>query len=344
MKPEPMRIGLIGAGRRIKGNYLPALFSLKDHYRVVWAHARRPEPLREAIAPWGVVPMDTLDAEALAQVEAVALSVPIEQNANVLRQLQSAKDRLHLFIDTPMVKSLKQARELVPLLRGFRSVTVTEDFMNFPEWSFVRDVVVEGVIGEVTNVVLDGSGYYYHGLAFIRSLFDFAPVRTTRYQPLGGEHSVNTFTFADGRRGHIVYPYRRFEGTATIFGTRRTISTWPAADTSRPVIELKRHHDDCSYIRSIQLVGDGFDRTLDLPDVPGILAMPDHDRTDLNLMRTLGLRAVFRSVFDPDINARYGLMAGIYDSIVSRRANRRKFDFDPLAIAGRGTLVAALLR
>ncbi len=344
MKPEPLRIGLIGAGRRMQGNYLPALFLLPDDFAVAWAHARRPEPLRAAMDPWGVAPQDVLDAAALESVDAVAMSVPIDQNAKVLGQLQAAKHRLHLFIDTPIVTSLKQARDVMPLLVGFRSVTVTEDFMNFPEWSLARSAVEEGVTGPVSDVILDGAGYYYHGLALIRSFFGFDDVRVTRRVALGGAHAVNTFEFAHGRRGRIAYPYRRFDGTMTVIGARRTISTCAGADDTRPVILLTRHRNAEGLIDRITLSGDGVERELVLDDVAAIAAMPEHDRSDLNLMRTLGLKAVFRSLRAPDINARYGLLAGLYDSIVSRRANRKSLVIDPLTYAKAGNMVKLLLR
>lgn len=339
-----MRIGVIGAGRRVQGNYLPALNILSDLYQVEWVHARRPKALRAAIAPWGVAAQDRLDADSLERVDAVAISVPIDQNAAVLRQLQASKTRLHLFIDTPIVTSMRQAKELMPLLRDFKTITVTEDFMNSPEWVLARDVVNRGKIGFVSDVILDGSGYYYHALALIRSFFDRAAARTTRRMALGGEHAVNTFEFGGGRRGRIVYPYRRFDGVATIIGADATISTWSQADPTRPVITLMRHRNDAGLIDRITLKGSGFEHDQPLSDVAKIAVMPDHDRTDLNLMRTLGLATVFRSLHETQNVPRYDLMSGLYDSIVSRRANRKSLTIDPLAIAGTGTLVDWLLR
>ena len=157
MTSNALKVGIVGAGGRVKGNYLPALRLMADDFSVSWVHARNQDSLNQAMAPWGVRTIASLSPAAIDEVDVIAVSVPPTQNAVVLRKLKDASKRLHLVIDTPVAASIGQARELWPLLRSFASVTVTEDFMNFPDFALVRKAVSDGAIGPVRSVVLDGT-------------------------------------------------------------------------------------------------------------------------------------------------------------------------------------------
>src|SRR5688500_9650500 len=112
MTSNALKVGIVGAGGRVKGNYLPALRLMADDFSVSWVHARNQDSLNQAMAPWGVRTIASLSPAAIDEVDVIAVSVPPTQNAVVLRKLKDASKRLHLVIDTPVAASIGQAREL----------------------------------------------------------------------------------------------------------------------------------------------------------------------------------------------------------------------------------------
>lgn len=344
MNRGALHVGIIGAGGRVKENYLPALRLMPDEFNVKWVHARNQDRLRAAMAPWGVRTIASIDTGALDEVDVVAVSVPADQNAAVLRKIGGAAKRLHLVIDTPVAASIGQARALWPLLRRFASVTVTEDFMNFPDFDLVRKAVADGAIGKVRNVILDGLGYYYHGLALIRSFADFSPVRSTARQRLGGDFVVSRYRLASGLEGTILYPYRRYDGTVGIVGSDGTIvsseDAIPFVKGKRNLLLAAERQDGLPH--RITLKGPDYFARTELPLVPSLMALPFQDRSELNLMRTLGLMTVFRSLDNDNINRRYGYGNALHDSFMSKVGMRFPRIWDPLSIVGASTIGTGL--
>src|SRR5260221_2827850 len=203
-----IRIGVIGAGRRGQGNFLPALTCLRGEFSIVWVHSRTRERLRNVASCWNVEPAEWLDDDALLSVDAVAVSVPMEQNIPVVKMLEPHAWRVTVVIDTPITQSLRDALICARLLAKFKSVLVTEDYMNFPEFELTRRAVAGNLIGRVSQVNLNGLGYRYHGLALLRSFADFAPVRSTRRRSLEGAGTEIDYRFRGGRSCCVIRPYR----------------------------------------------------------------------------------------------------------------------------------------
>jgi hypothetical protein len=332
-----LRIGIVGAGRRVLNNYLPALSCIGEEFEVAWVHARMLDRLKASLEPWGVRPLLRITPEAIAEIDVLAVSVPIAANAPVLAQFQQDADRLRLVIDTPISGSLGQARKIWPLIKSFRSATVTEDFMNFPDFRLARDAATKGLIGKVGSVVLDGMGHYYHGLALIRSFAQFAPVRATRRTALGGDFVLSQFRLGNGLKGSILYPYRRFQGMMGVVGQRGAIitSSESMAFMRRPesVYLLKQERGDTG-ITGVSLTGKDDRLTLELPQVARLMSLPYADKSDLNIMRSCGLMEVFRSLVADNINNTYGPRAAIYDNMTAKFATRLPLLWDPLTLIG----------
>ena len=330
----PLRVLLVGAGRRVQNNYLPILRYLDDQFDVRGIHSRTQERLNDVARRWDVPAVPSLATVEPGAFDVVAISVPTSQNANVLRQLLSQAADLHLVIDTPVVANPKEHREIAPLLNRFKSVTVTEDYMNFPPFTLLRQFAAAGHIGPIRSLVLNQIGFLYHGLALIRSFVGFGPVLNATRHPIGGDAWVVSYEFRDEFRASVIGPYRRHTaGGLTLEGTHGIVTEF-AADldaAKKPAFLLRPSIDGA--LSGYEIVGTDFRRSVDLPAIRALRAMAFEDKSDLNLLRSCGLGDVFRSIaHERNLNNLYGVANAFYDGFVSRRATAGIEPLDPLNI------------
>jgi len=328
------RVLLVGAGRRIQNNFLPALTCLENAFQVVGIVSKTHSTAIKVADRWLVPAIARLSDVDFSRVDVVVVSVPTAQNANVLRELQAPADNLDLVIDTPIAWNLKEHADITPLLSRFRRVIVTEDYMNFPRFSLVRDAVQQGLIGALVSMTLYNIGYLYHGLALIRSFTGFGPVLNSRRTPLSSSASVVTYELADKFSAHVVGPYRRHTaGGLLVQGTKGLITEFPVdralAGQGKRSYVLSNVLTD-GVLSGVALQGDDGEISIDLPDMVRMRAMDVHDKSDLNLERGCGLISVFRSFLDiGNLNKDYGADNAFYDSFVSRRAESGELPTDP---------------
>jgi predicted dehydrogenase len=84
------RVLIVGAGFRVKNNFLPTLHCLKREFEIVGVHARTLERLRPVADLWNVPALSSLDDVDFDAVDLVVISVPPSQNAVVLRRRRRA--------------------------------------------------------------------------------------------------------------------------------------------------------------------------------------------------------------------------------------------------------------
>ena len=328
------RVLLIGAGRRIQNNFLPALTCLGDHFQVVGIHSRTPARLAEVADHWGIPPEADLANFDFSKTDIVAVSVPTSQNANVLRAIQEQARTLDLVIDTPLAWDAKEHAEISPLLAKFRSVTVTEDYMNFPRFCLARDIVRKGLIGELRSLTLYNIGYLYHGLALIRSFMGFGPVLKSWSRKIGRRASVVVYEFEGDFSASVVGPYRRHtSGGLLVEGTAGIITEFPIDGNSVPggtqAYVLSKVMTD-GFMSGVSVRGEKQCFTLELPDMIRMRGMKIADKSELNLERGCGLISVFRSFLDlGNLNRNYSAADAFYDCFVSRRAESGELPLDP---------------
>jgi hypothetical protein len=321
------RVLIVGAGRRVQNNFLPAFACLTDLFEVCGIHSRTLSRLTEVAGRWGVPAVGDLSSFDLAGVDLVAISVPTSQNDVVLRKLLPRSKNLRIIIDTPISWTPAERVRTEAVLENFPFVTVAEDYMNFPNFSLLRDVVVQGIIGRPSSLALFNIGYLYHGLALIRSFVGFAPVVRKWHRPLGSYGSVVGYEFDDGFVATVIGPYRRDSGSGLVLeGTRGLITESPSdlqfASSQRSVHALVPVRSD-GRLLGYRITGDGPHLSVDLPDFGAMREMDFQDKSDLNLLRGCGLITVIKSIFhDQNINGQYGYKNALYDSFVSQSADR----------------------
>jgi NADP oxidoreductase coenzyme F420-dependent len=333
-----VRIGVIGAGRRGQGNFLPALTCLHAEFSITWVHSRTRERLRNVASCWNVEPAEWLDDDALHRVDAVAVSVPIEQNIPVLKMLEPHASRLTVVIDTPITQSLRDALTCARLLAKFKSVLVTEDYMNFPEFELARRAVAGSLIGPVSHINLNGLGYRYHGVALLRSFADFAPVRSARRRSPAGADTTVHYRFRGGLSGCVIGPYRRDSGDFRVEGENGTITAFPgdqppAAGQGASAHMMQFNRVD-GVLSSVSLESETSRHEIPLPEISVLMGLPFADKSEINLKRSWGLMQVFKSLREDNLNRRYGFKNALYDSLISRAADKLPLLFDPTTYAG----------
>jgi len=332
------RVLIVGAGRRVQGNFLPAFRCLDDLYEICGLHARTWARLLPVAQAWDVAAVGDLGTFDLSTVDLVAISVPTAQNAVVLQALLPAAKTLHILIDTPVAATETELAACRPLLAQFAGVTVAEDYMNFPAFTLVRDAAVRGLIGRPRSLSLFNIGYRYHGLALIRSFTGFGPVVQSWRRALGTHGTIVGYEFADGFSATVIGPYRRHEhGGGLLLEGSCGFITEAATDASfvskkREMFVLQPDRSD-GVLTGYAIVGGGAEVRLACPDLARMRGMGLADASELNLLRGCGLIEVIRSIFhDKNINRSYGYAQGLYDSFVSLHAARGDASLDPCGL------------
>jgi hypothetical protein len=335
----PLPVLIVGSGRRIQNNFLPALSRIPDRLEPTWLWSRTPAHAESVATPAGVSVAPSISA-VLPNVDAVIVSVSTDAVPWVLEQLAPRADQLSLVLDTPV---FGRARHLPAMrhLRRFRKVLIAEDYARFPQWVLARRAVAAGLIGDVRSIELSHSGYRYHGLALIRSFLDWQLPRGMRRRSIGGETTMS-FRFDDGRVASIIEPYDQANGTTTITGSKGTIR-FSSSPRARPSPGDGREH----VIESLGPDGmpEGFalgDQVVPLPDLVPLLSLPLPDRSVFNAWKTCGLLDVLSELWSPDPPT-YDYRQALYDHLATAWLRHASFPFDPAA-ALRINLVDALDR
>jgi hypothetical protein len=345
-----LRVLVIGAGRRVQNNFLPALHCLRHQFEVVGVHARTSLKLLPVARAWNVSAVSKLNTVDWSAIDVVAISVPVPQNLVVLNQLLPHADRLRLVIDTPIATTLPDLAACERLLPNFRQVLVTEDYMNFPQFRLVREAAENGLVGSLYSATLLNIGYFFHGLALIRSLAGFPHVWRSRVERVGRFATQITYHLRGGFKASVVGPYRPdrnggllLEGTSGIISDCASDGRWGNAE-GRTHYTVRRNLEDGHLIGfKIESDTEEMIRNLDLPELREMRAMSFEDKSELNLCRGCGLIEVFRALVEPhNFNHAYSFRDGLYDSFVSRLADRGLLPVDPLVLAGSN--VMSLLR
>jgi hypothetical protein len=333
----PVRVLIVGAGRRVRNNFLPALAYLAPDFAVAGIVSPTPTRRSQLAAQWNVAEYASIDQVDLSQVDVVAISIPTAQNAAVVQQLKPAAARLKLIIDTPIAWNFTELSACSAALAGFKHVAVAEDFMNLPPYTLMRRAVDAGLIGTPKSLILNNTGYFYHGLALIRSFVDFKPVIRSRRMVMSNA-DITVLYNVGGMKATVVGPYRRnLEGSA-ISGTKGAITQYETDIVARTsnIYYLRTLRED-GYITGYEI--DGLGMALALPEVAAMRAMDFPDKSEQNVLRGWGLMQIFKSLNDAgNLNCRYTARQAFYDSFVSRIATLGLFPFDPFAAMGNDAL------
>jgi len=316
---------VIGSGHRITTNFIPALKSLESTFNVtgIWSRTIKHAKKVSDTVGWPVI--EQLDKRSLDATDVIVVSITASATPQVLKTILETTDcsDKHLVIDTPVFAGFKQSL-FTPLLRTFASVSVTEDYMNFPQYSLLRQQVNTGCIGPIKKVTMNNTGYLYHGLALGRSFFDFDLVRHTKKDPRGIHYTLD-----NGGAIELVLPYKRLAGSVTIEGENGSFHYVNSTDQTS-ANEILNRYESVITESWVNNTCNGFIvktnnhceyHKYSMKGLP-MMACEESDRA-FQACKTLGLIDVFKSLYDHNINSRYHFLQALYDNYVSHVSSRR---------------------
>ncbi|AHB49835.1 hypothetical protein W911_01620 [Hyphomicrobium nitrativorans NL23] len=164
-----IRIGIVGAGDRIKRIYIPALKATSDRIEVVGVTSRNLSTAQKLAneTGWTAYPDPARMLEEGAP-DLVLASVSPHANDGTYKQLLALNRPL--LLETPFCWSLRAGRKLLRRIRAIKeNVGVAEQFPYTPLAQLQKKVIDLGCIGVPEAAVNQFLDYDYHGMARLRA-------------------------------------------------------------------------------------------------------------------------------------------------------------------------------
>lgn len=218
---DPVRVAIIGTGKRAFGSYGSLLRQLPDVELVsVWG--RSPDNARRLGERLGVPHYTDLAAlirETAPQIGVVSVSYA----ANGEVGLMVVEHELHVLLETPIAHKLTEADAIIEAARqrGVK-IEIAEQFYRRPLEQIKLALIASGLFGRVHSSFSDFAGHGYHGVSVMRSYlgFDAKPVRVVgavREYPLDAYFSrlANNYTARNETQEHAIIEFE--DGRLGIF-------------------------------------------------------------------------------------------------------------------------------
>ncbi len=187
----PLRVAIIGTGRRSDYLYGPILRALPHEVELVavWGRSETSaKRLGDSLgAPW-YTDLDRLMRETAPAIGIV--SVNYQSNGEV--GLMAVEQGLHVLLETPIAHKLSEADAIIAAAqqRGVK-VEVAEQFHRRPLEQIKLKLIEAGLFGRVYSSFNDFAGHGYHGVSVMRSYIGF------HVQPTQVTGSVRQYELAE---------------------------------------------------------------------------------------------------------------------------------------------------
>jgi predicted dehydrogenase len=174
-----LRVGIVGAGKRVGYLYAPLVRLLRDDLELAGICSRTLGSARAVAEPLNVPAFD--DVRALVDTtrpDLLIASVSRPANGAVGRAL--AQLRLPLLLETPIADEVAVADGIIAACQEANvPVEVAEQYYRRPMERVKAEIIRAGHFGSVSLAYNDFLGHAYHGISMIRSYIGF-DVRPTR--------------------------------------------------------------------------------------------------------------------------------------------------------------------
>jgi predicted dehydrogenase len=181
MSPEPIRLAIIGTGKRSSYLYGPLVQALQQEVRLVSVWGRSEDKARALGQELGVpafTGVDRLMRETAPQIGIV--SVGYGSNGQV--GLMAVEAGLNVLLETPIAHKLSEADAIIAAAKTRDvQIEVAEQFHRRPLEQIKLKLIASGLFGRVYASFSDFAGHGYHGVSVMRSYlgFDAVPVQVT---------------------------------------------------------------------------------------------------------------------------------------------------------------------
>jgi len=228
--PRPcLRVAVIGAGKRVATDVLPALCALPGRFEIDGVFARGRHAVLSAGRTFHSEALDALNAQRLAACDLVYMAVSKDAVPAVLARLAACDlTRTDLLIDTPVLlfKHLAHRRRFA----AFRRAWVAEDCAQLPWFDTLAAARAAGLIGAPTRVEFHRSAWRYHALAMFKTLLQDDELRSARKRRADGAGGIThrvDLAFVRGGHGVLLEPRDYSRGHFEISDGRIVVTDAP---------------------------------------------------------------------------------------------------------------------
>lgn len=315
------RVLVIGSGKRVQRNFLPALHCLRNHFEVHGIHSKTPANCEKVAAKFGLTSILDPYTATLHKVSTVLISVPPSMLPIILKKIALIKTDLEIVVDTPLDSS---AKGLQKTLKLFKTVRVAEDFVSFTQFNFIRNLINKGCIGELRKIEMNHYGFRYHGISLLRSFFDF--MIPTSLKVITDADGNSTFNF-DFKGVSVMTnePYDYDKGSLRLTGDKGVLSIGTGSIDAN-ITPLVDQQGIYGYEYGTE--------TCLLPYRDELLKFDSKE--SFIIEKTHGLIDVLLSLVENNIQSRYTYHDGVLDQFLSERC---RFNINLVMDVGRAEIL-----
>lgn len=178
---QPLRVSIIGTGKRSSYLYGPIIKALPEEVILVSVWGRSDESAswlgNNLGVPW-FTDIDQLIKETTPQIGIVC----VNYDANGQVGLMAVEHDLHVLLETPIAHKLSEADAIILTAeqKGLK-VEVAEQFHRRPLEQIKLKLIESGLFGKIYTSFNDFAGHGYHGVSVMRSYlgFNVRPIQVT---------------------------------------------------------------------------------------------------------------------------------------------------------------------
>ena len=178
---QPLRVAIIGTGRRSDYLYGPIVQALPADVELVAVWGRRAEAAQALSASLGVPGYSDLDKLMRETAPQIGI-VSVNYHANGEVGIMAVEAGLHVLLETPIAHKLSEADTMIGIAAQKNlKIEVAEQFHRRPLEQIKLKLLETGLFGRVYSSFNDFAGHGYHGVSVMRSYlgFDAKPVQVT---------------------------------------------------------------------------------------------------------------------------------------------------------------------
>ena len=166
--PTAIKVGIVGAGRRVREFYVPVLKALHPRYEIVGFTTRSKRSAQRLEAEIDATPFSS-PQELVARRNPTFLIVAVQDRQNEATILDALDLSVPMLAETPLAWTVNGVRRIMRKAATKNvSVGVAEQFPYFPLEQFRKQLIEADVLGSVYSALNDRVLYSYHAIAQLR--------------------------------------------------------------------------------------------------------------------------------------------------------------------------------
>lgn len=202
---------IIGAGKRVCEDFIPALLATKK-FKIKNIFATKYKSINVNHKTYDVLPLVKLIKKNLIACDYIYIAIPPKSLNDVFNFLSlfNTQEKI-LIIDTPF-GSIRHQRN-IRFFKNYKEIYIAEDAAYLPWINAARRKC-----GVIKKIVFDRSGYKYHAIATAKALLgNHNFIKAQKYK---NHIKIESKTLSDLGEIHIIEPRDYTKGKIEIYGSR----------------------------------------------------------------------------------------------------------------------------